>query len=93
MYDAHGIVAENPLTLPNSFHLAIAKLLEKFDAIPLLKSFCHFRRKQQCNARCVYILTHTLAARNGHCLLAGGIHACAWRYPPPPFHSTPPTLH
>jgi hypothetical protein len=43
--DAHGIVAENPLNLPNGFHLAIAKLLAKFDAIPLLESFRHFHRK------------------------------------------------
>jgi hypothetical protein len=43
--DAHGIVAENPLNLPNGFHLAIAKLLAKFDAMPLLESFRHFRRK------------------------------------------------
>jgi hypothetical protein len=43
--DAYGIVTENPLNLLNGFHLAIAKLLAKFDAIPLLKSFRHFRRK------------------------------------------------
>jgi hypothetical protein len=43
--DARGIVAKNPLYLPNGFHLAIAKLLAKFDAIPLLESFRHFRRK------------------------------------------------
>jgi hypothetical protein len=43
--DARGIVTENLQSLPNGFHLAIAKLLEKFDAIPLLESFCHFRRK------------------------------------------------
>ena len=43
--DAHGIVAENPLNLPNGFHLAIAKLLAKYDAILLLESFRHFRRK------------------------------------------------
>jgi len=43
--DAHGIIAENLLNLPNGFHLAIAKLLAKFDAILLLESFCHFRRK------------------------------------------------
>ena len=63
LYDAHGIVAENPLNLLNGFHLAIAKLLAKFDAIPLLESFRHFRRKQQCDARCVNTLTHTLAER------------------------------
>jgi hypothetical protein len=34
--DAHGIAAKNPLNLLNGFHLAIAKLLAKFDAIPLL---------------------------------------------------------
>jgi hypothetical protein len=62
--DAHGIVAENLLNLPNGFHLAIAKLLAKFDAMPLIESFLHFRRKQQCDARCVYTLTHTLAARD-----------------------------
>jgi len=45
LYDAHGIVAENPLNLLNGFHLAIAKLLAKFDAIPLLESFYHFCRK------------------------------------------------
>jgi hypothetical protein len=45
MCDAHGIVAKNPLNLPNGFHLAIAKLLAKFDAIPLLESFRHFRVK------------------------------------------------
>jgi hypothetical protein len=33
------------LNLPNGFHSAIAKLLAKFDAILLLKSFRHFRRK------------------------------------------------
>jgi hypothetical protein len=43
--DAHGIVAENPLNLPNGSHLGIAKLLAKFDAVPLLELFCHFRRK------------------------------------------------
>jgi len=43
--DAHGIIAENPLNLPNCFHLYTVKLLAKFDAIPLLKSFRHFRRK------------------------------------------------
>jgi hypothetical protein len=43
--DAHGIIAENPLNLPNGFHLAIAKLLAKFDAILLLESFHHFHRK------------------------------------------------
>jgi hypothetical protein len=43
--DAHGIFAENPLNFPNGFYLAIAKLLATFDAIPLLESFRHFRRK------------------------------------------------
>jgi hypothetical protein len=43
--DAHGIVTENPLNLPNGFHLATNKLLAKFDAIPLLESFRHFLRK------------------------------------------------
>jgi hypothetical protein len=43
--EARGIVAENPLNLPNGFHLAIAKLLAKFDAIPLLESFRHFHGK------------------------------------------------
>jgi hypothetical protein len=43
--DVHGIVAENPLNLPNGFHLAIAKFLAKLDAIPLLESFCHILRK------------------------------------------------
>jgi hypothetical protein len=43
--DAHGIITENPLNLPNGFHLAIAKLLTKFDAIPLFESFHYFRRK------------------------------------------------
>jgi len=42
--DAHGIIAENPLNLPDGFYSAIAKLLGKYDAIPLLK-FRHFRRK------------------------------------------------
>ena len=36
---------QNPLYLANGFHLAIAKLLAKFDAIPLLESFRPFRRK------------------------------------------------
>jgi len=40
--DTHGIFPESLLNLPNSFHLGIAKLLAKFDAIPLLKSFRHF---------------------------------------------------
>jgi hypothetical protein len=45
MCDAHGIVAKNPLNLLNGFHLVIAKLPTKFDAIPLLESFHHFRGK------------------------------------------------
>jgi len=40
--DTRGIVPENLLNLSNTFHLRIAKLLAKFDAIPLLKSFRHF---------------------------------------------------
>jgi hypothetical protein len=43
--DAHGIVTENPLNLPNGFHLADAKRLAKFDAIPLLESFRHFCKR------------------------------------------------
>jgi len=43
--DAHAIVTKNPLKLQNGFHLAIAKLLAKFDATPLLESFHHFGRK------------------------------------------------
>jgi hypothetical protein len=43
--DAHSIVAKIPLNLPNGFHLAIPKLLAKFDAMPLLESFRRFRRK------------------------------------------------
>jgi hypothetical protein len=69
--DAHGIVAENPLNLSNGFHLSIAKLLAKFNAKPVLESFLYFRRKQQCDARYVYTLTHTLATRDWLCLLAG----------------------
>jgi hypothetical protein len=38
----HDILPESLLNLSNSFHLGIAKLLAKFDAIPLLKSFHHF---------------------------------------------------
>jgi hypothetical protein len=62
--DAHGIVAENRLNLPDGFHLALTKLLAKFDAIPLPEAFCHFHRKQRCNACCVHTLTPTLAARD-----------------------------
>jgi hypothetical protein len=40
--DAHGIVTENQVNVPNGFHLAITKLLEKFDATLLLESFRHF---------------------------------------------------
>jgi len=40
--DTHGIVPESLLNLSNSFHLGITKLLAKFNAIPLLKSFHHF---------------------------------------------------
>jgi hypothetical protein len=50
--DAHGIIADNLLNLPNGFHLAIAKLLAKFDAIPLIESFRHFRRMRR--ALCIH---------------------------------------
>jgi len=40
--DTHGIVPEGLLNLSNSFHLGIAKLLAKFDAILLFESFRHF---------------------------------------------------
>ena len=40
--DTHGIVPESLLNLSNSLHLGLAKLLAKFDAIQLLKSFRHF---------------------------------------------------
>jgi hypothetical protein len=39
--DAHGIGAENPLNLPTGFHLAITKLLAKFDVILLLESVAY----------------------------------------------------
>jgi hypothetical protein len=39
---AHSIVDKNPTDLPNGFHLAITKLLAKFDEVPLLELFCHF---------------------------------------------------
>jgi hypothetical protein len=68
--DAHAIVTKNLLTLPDCFHLSIAKLLAKFDAIRLLESFHHFGRKLQCDARCVYPLIHTLHSRDWGCLLA-----------------------
>jgi hypothetical protein len=45
LYDARSIVTKNPLNLPNGFHSVIAKLLAKFDAIPLLESFRDIRRK------------------------------------------------
>jgi hypothetical protein len=87
------IFAENPLNLPNGFHLSIAKLLAKFDAIPLLESFRHFGRKLQCDACCVYTVTHTLAARDCGCLLAEKNPRMCMKVPPPPYHSTPPVLH
>jgi len=37
-------------------------------------------------------LTHWLHATDAVCWWEK-IHACAWRYPPPPYHSTPPMLH
>jgi len=40
--DIHGIIPEGLLNLSNSFHLGIAKLFAKLDAIPLLQSFRHF---------------------------------------------------
>ena len=40
--DTHGIVPEGLLNLSNSFHLGIAKLSAKFDAIPLFESSRHF---------------------------------------------------
>jgi len=42
--DAHGIIAENPLNLPDGFYSAIAKLLKLY-AVLLLELFRHFRRK------------------------------------------------
>jgi hypothetical protein len=44
------------LNLLNGFHLAIAKLLTKFDEIPLLESFYHFRRMRR--ALCIHSLSH-----------------------------------
>ena len=43
--DAYGIVTKNPLNGPGRFHLAVAKLLTKFDAILLLESFHNIRKK------------------------------------------------
>jgi hypothetical protein len=54
--DAHGIAADNLLNLPNGFHLAVANLLAKSDAIPLLESFRHFR-KMRC-ALCIHSHSH-----------------------------------
>jgi hypothetical protein len=60
--DAHSIVAKNPLNLPNGFHLAIAKLLAKFDAMAQLESFRYFRRKYQ--MRCaLYLHSHAGCTR------------------------------
>jgi hypothetical protein len=52
-----------------------------------------FAENNKCNARCVYTLTHTQAARDWRCLLAEKIHVSALRSPPPSYHSTPPVLH
>ena len=67
--DAHAIIAKkNPLNLLNGFHLAISKLLAKFEANPLLESFRHFRRMR----RALYIHSHSHAGCTRLMLSAGG---------------------
>jgi hypothetical protein len=56
---------KNPLNFPNGFHFAIAKLLAKFDAIPLFESFRHFPRMPL--ALCIHSLTHWLHATDAVC--------------------------
>ena len=82
--DAHGIVAENPLNLPNGFHLAMAKLLQN------LMQYCCSSRSiifaENNNAtRAAYTLSFTrwLHATDAVCWREK-THVCAWKYPPPP---------
>jgi hypothetical protein len=71
LYDAHSIVVKNPLNLPNGFHLAISKLLAKFDAMAQLESFRHFRRKYQMR-RALYLHSHSHAGCTRLTLSVGG---------------------
>jgi hypothetical protein len=50
---------KTPTNLPNGFHLAITKLLAKFDAVPLLKSFAIFTENN--NATCAAYKLHSNA--------------------------------
>jgi hypothetical protein len=62
--DAHGIVAENPLNLPNGFHMTIAKLVAKFDAIPpyrVAPSF--FQKMTMRHALLIYSQSHAVCTR------------------------------
>jgi hypothetical protein len=75
--DAHRIVAENTLNLPNRFLLAITKLLAKFDAIPLIESFCHFcRNNNAMHAAYTLSLTRWLHMTDAVCWREK-IHVCA----------------
>jgi hypothetical protein len=80
--DTHGIVLESLLILSNIFHLGIAKLLAKFDAILLLKSFRHFAIiDNPMSVHNTYTIIDRLLATDA-CYRREKIHACALISPP-----------
>jgi len=79
--DTHGIVPESLLNLSNSFHLGIAKLLTKFVAIPLLKSFHHFAIiDNPTSVHNTYTIIDQLPATDAF-YRREKFHACAWMSP------------
>ena len=92
--DAHGIIAVNPLKLPKWFSLGCRQVSGKIWCKTAARVVPSFSQKITMR-RALHIHYHSHAGCTRLTLSAGGkkMHVCAWRYPPPPYHSTPPVLH
>jgi hypothetical protein len=81
------------LNLANGFHLGIAKLLTKFDAISLLMLFCHFTPYWNPTS------THYTSSLIGRLPVTDAfcgrekIHDSIWMSPPHLHQREPPALH
>lgn len=92
-WNAHGIVPESLPDLVNGFHLAVAEVMAKFNAISLLMSFQHFATiHNPMGAHFIPSLICQLPATDGSGRREK-IHECTWISPKYLHRGTPPMLH
>lgn len=83
--DDHGIVTKCLLDFPHGLHLDIAKLLAKFDAVPLVMPFHHFTANGSSQADCQWLMYSAGKKKFTHAN-EGPLYSSHWREPPVLFY-------